>query len=276
MESSFTQKLSKTIVKKVRNKYIIAYNSSISVKSPIFKENEYQKLLHEFGYRHKSPISFINNFIKNPLDILALEGSKKINILLFMAFIGEKILPNFDSLKISQNVLFNLLKFKKEEWTSLLIYDINTFIALENHLKVDVFEKLGLDEKIEVILDALDIRQIKRQSLDLQKYQNFIKWLKISENEFFKPKIKKYVNIIDDYKNAINYLKKGRIGKRLFNIGPFHSELNILNDYILSRGNLDYFNEDLLNREFATNDEKIIVEFIKNKLKEQAKIKQCK
>lgn len=259
----------KILVKKIGNKYIICSNNIMRIHGVIVEAPKNHFLYHIAKDNKQFAISFLNMFPKDPLSILVLEGSKKINLVLFMAFIGECDLPKLVALSPSQLKFYQILGFEKESWQYLLKYDFKTFISLQDYFGVEIFK--FLDPEVRMILNLAGYKvKVNIEDPEFIKIKNrLIRY----ESEFcVHRKINNEANeFIENYKKAIEQVKNDKIGEELFASAPFYEELDILNDFILSKDNLSFFDFDLLNKTFYTENEQLIYKFIKEKLRNMNK-----
>ena len=81
---------------------------------------------------------------------------------------------------------------------------------------------------------------------------------------------KKYNSEIDlkmkNYNKMIRDVKNDSVRNKLYEEMPFYPEINLINEYVITRDNEDFFDMKLLDMPYETENEKIVLDYIKKKL----------
>lgn len=224
----------KTIVKRISNLIIVKSDCKLKIIDlASFKLNEQDV---------KGKFKILKKISENPLEILKLKGSKKINLILLILY-EENVknsnisAKNFDisakncKMTSIQSLIYKLLIKKKKTWK-----------------KIEKANK-DLAESLKLQFNRKSNKKSKSvQSLDLNTKESYF------SNELYGSMIS----------CILNDKKEGKI----LPSHPFYPEIDVYNDYLLSLHDISTFDTNLLKREFTTINERGIRDFVKRKLEE--------
>ncbi|KAI5149667.1 hypothetical protein ENBRE01_1049 [Enteropsectra breve] len=272
------------------------FNKATKISIPRIKLSKYHAILHKILSEQSVPRPFVLDFVDNPAGILRLEGSRRVNMLIFLAFIGElrkgqiNDLEALAGLEPDQKLLIMLISGDEALWKELLKMDIRAFIRLRKFLRLQIENKLGLSSRLkevillgDKILGEKENKEIKGSSdinilsfgekikhvLKLHKeYCLFSKKNSISRKNrcFMEQKHEVFRDQMAAYKKLIKNIKMKVESNRIYESIPFYNEIDLYNEYVISVREKCFIDNELLESAWETPNEKTVHEYVRKKL----------
>lgn len=254
----------KLVVKKISGLLLIANGSKLRVVHPLIDLDEYHSFYHKALAPAQYPRSFIRDIAIAPTEMLRLDGAKETSFILLLSLLKIMKPPALSNLEPDQRLMHQLLQLDGDAWNDLLLQDPHAFLLLEARLGVDVPGVVDLDGKALALLCA------SGQAHGMGKHDAFVSRIINAHNEFCVEKAAP-----DDlslrmrhYNRMLRAVLKGRLGGTLYEEFPFYDEIRLVNEYVLARGDYRFFDKTLLEKKYATRNERRIKAIIKRKIQQ--------
>lgn len=269
------------IVLRLGNSVAIAHHGEMSVKLLTPRITGYHALAHSILRPDKNIRSFVNRYVDSPSDILQLAGQVKNNLVLFLSFTGQMGLRVLTDLGPDQLVLYDLLRFNQKEWHDLLRYDIETFTRLENFLNIDASQKANFSQETRALLHILRPRRLSnKESVHVECDAGNKEASKPGAHAFASFIIRLHGEFCGDskpssdldtkmraYSSMIQCIRNNETPTALCEEIPFYNEISLINDFVLSCGDPNYFDFNLLKIDCRTPNEVLVRQFVVERIR---------
>lgn len=259
-----------TIAIKIQNFYVV-YHESLHTIGYTLKKDFTHKLIHKYNEK-TGAFKVLQQLLKDHRKILRLEGNRRMNIVLFLHFENPELSETRNSIKS--------LNTKLGEVQNLLCKIIlNDFVTLKSILKKNprLFLKMIKKLKIKGVFRR-EIKALKsfkklniREGVDFNriKFNRIFDKTVIIHSEFCKNTFIPPVDTVNDtvnYQNMIDGIKQNKISTSILSENVFYPEITLYNEFLFSQIDPECFNKDLFDRDFTTENELIVKNFVKSRI----------
>ncbi|ELA41615.1 uncharacterized protein VICG_01363 [Vittaforma corneae ATCC 50505] len=264
---------STVLVKRVGCNVILCTKNALKIITLRPVQDSHHKLIHTYERDSSSSFKTLRRILKDPKKALKLRGSKKVNLIMLLAIRESNNVPGafagvFEDILIgrsqdtklgtAQKKILKLLTKNSKLLKKLLYKNPRVFL---DFIKIFNIKNLsGFEKEIKILREVEKHANKSRDhyGLPLRLHCDFCLENTNSTLIFF-----------DEYQKMIDGIRRRKPYNSLIKESEFYPEIMLYNDFMLSKVNQEFFDRELLNRSFVTDNEILVRNYVKRQVQKK-------